>query len=71
MNIKFALADCLFGAWKLTKSIDTGKFGCSGYGTGFCIRSQFWLPSGEWGINVIFGVDNSLSMHADNRKKIS
>ena len=28
------------------------------------------LPSGEWGKNVvIFCLDNSLSVHADNRKK--
>lgn len=37
---------------------------------GFDACSQFPLPSSEWGkIFVIFGVDNSLSIHAHNIKK--
>ena len=67
---KFTLCDCLFGDVKLTKNTDTDKHGYSGYGTGFNASSQFLLPSGEWGKNVvIFSVDNSLSLYADDRKK--
>ena len=35
------------------------------------VHLQFLLPGVDWGKNVIFGVDNSSSVHADNRKKIS
>ena len=55
---------------KLTKNPDPDKYGYSGYGVGLDSRSQFSLPSGEWGKNVVaFGVDNILSAHTDNRKK--
>ena len=38
---------------------------------GFDACSQFPLPSSEWGkIFVIFGVDNSLSIHSHNIKKV-
>ena len=40
-----------------------------GYGIGFDACSQFSLPTGEWGKNVIFNVDNSSSKYKDNRKK--
>ena len=41
----------------------------SGCRIGFYARSQFSLNA-EWGKNAIsFGIDNSLSLHTDNRKK--
>ena len=53
----------------LNKNADTDKYGYSGYGIEFDARSQFPLPDGSWGKNIIiFGVDNSSSTHFDNRK---
>ena len=53
----------------LNKNADTDKYGYSGYGIEFDARSQFSLPDGSWGKNIIiFGVDNSSSTHFDNRK---
>ena len=70
-NPDFALDDCLFGAVKLTKNVNPNKYRYSGHGKGFNARLQFSLSNGEWGLNaVIFGVDNSSSVHADHRKKI-
>ena len=55
---------------KLTKNADLDKYGYCGYVIGFDSRSQFSLLGGEWGKNVVsFGVSNSLSVHADIRKK--
>ena len=65
-----ALKNSLFGAVKLTKNADIGKYGYSGYGTGFDRTSSFSFPSGGFGQNVIiFGVDMSSSDHIDNKKK--
>ena len=70
LNTDFTLGDCLFGTAKLTKNPDPNKYGYSGYGTGFDARSEFSLPDGNWGKNVIiFGVDNSSSVHDDHKKK--
>ena len=70
LNTTFTLGDCLFGAVELTKNVHAHKYPYSGYVIGFNARSQFPLPSGERGKNiVIFGLDNSLSVHVDNRKK--
>ena len=55
---------------KLTKNADHNKYGYSRYGTGFHARSQFSLPDGSWGKNVIiFGVNNSYFVNADNKEK--
>ena len=43
LSTEFTLGDCLFGAVKLTKNADCGKYGCSDYGTGSDARSQFSL----------------------------
>ena len=56
LNTKFTLGDCVFGAVKLTKSADPRKCGYRGYGIRFDAGSQYSLPIGEWGKNVIFGV---------------
>lgn len=54
---------------KLTKNSDLHNLEYSDYGIGFDPCSQFSLSSGEWAKTiVIFGVNNSLSAHADNRK---
>ena len=59
----------MFEAVKLTKNADPGKCSYAGYGIEFDSRSLFWFPGFDWGKNVIFGVDNSFSMHIDNNKK--
>ena len=56
---------------RLANNADPDKYRCSSYGTGFDARSQFSLSSGEWGKNIVtFCIDNSLSVHEDNTKKI-
>ena len=40
LNTKLTLSDCLFGAVKLTKNVDSDKFRYSDYGNGFIARSQ-------------------------------
>ena len=62
--------NCLFDAVVLTKNADIDKYGYSSYGTGFDRKSSFSFPSGGFGQNaIIFGVDMSSSVHADNKKK--
>ena len=68
-DFDFALKNCLFGAVKLTKNADIGKYKYSGYGVGFDARGSFLFPNGSFGQNVItFGVDMSSSTHANNKK---
>ena len=60
----------MFGSVKLTKNADRGEYKYSGYGIGFDSRSEFSLPDGSMGKNVIiFGVDMSSSVHIDNKNK--
>ena len=67
LNTYFTLDDCLFGTVKLTKNT---KYESSGYDFDFHGRSQFSLPEGSWSkITIAFGVDNSSSVHVDNKKK--
>ena len=71
LNTECTLGYCLFKAVTLTKIADPDKYGYSGYGIEFDSLSNVSI-NGEWGKNVIiFGVDNSLSMHTENRKNIS
>ena len=69
----FKLGDCLFWSVKLTKNSDTNKYkyrGYSGCSIGFNLRSEFALPDWNMRRNVIvFGVDMSSSVHADNKKR--
>ena len=55
----------------MTKNVNLGKYSYFGYGTKFDACSGFSLSSGvRFGKNVvIFGVPNSSSVQADNRKK--
>ena len=70
LNAEFTLKDCLFQAVKLTKNANTNKYSYSGYGIGFDSRSVFSVPKFDWGKNVIiFGVDMSSSVHANNKNK--
>ena len=43
LNIDFTLKDCLFGAVKLTKNVDTDKYKYSSYDIGFDLQSVFSL----------------------------
>ena len=43
LNTDLTLNDCLFGAVRVTKKADLGKYGYSGYGIGFDAHSQFSL----------------------------
>ena len=62
--------DCLFGGVKLAKNADPDKNVYLGYGTGFDSHSEFSLPDGSVGINVIiFGAFMSSFVHNDNKKK--
>ena len=63
-----ALENCLFGAVKLIKNPDVGKYKYSGYGIGFDSRRIFSRTSAEDGRNVIiFGADMSSSVHANSK----
>ena len=54
----------LFGGIKLAKNADPNKYVYSGYGIGLDLRSEFSLPHGSVGKNVIiFGVDMSSSAY--------
>ena len=67
----FTLGYYLFRTVKLNKNSGPDKHGYSGYGIGFDACLQFPL-NGELSKNVIiFGVDNSSLLHADDRKNIS
>ena len=55
---------------KLTKNADLDKYKYIGYGIGFDSRSEFSLPDGSYGKNVIiFGADMSSSVHVDKKGK--
>ena len=50
--------------------MDLDKYKYSGYGIGFDSRSEFLLPDGTMGKNVIiFGAGMSSSVHIDNKEK--
>ena len=71
LNTDFTLGNCLFGAAKLTYNSDPDKYKYSTYGIEFDSRSEFSWTDGSMGKNVIiFGVDNSSSVHIDRRNKI-
>ena len=65
-----ALENCLFGAVSLTENADINKYKYSGYGVAFDGYESFSFPGIGLGKNVImFGVDTSSFIHADNKKK--
>ena len=54
---------------KLNKNADPNKYGYSGYSTGSDARSNFLINVERAKNVVLFGVDNSFSMHTNNREK--
>ena len=52
VNTDFTSGSCLFGAVKLTKNANPNICGCNGCGTEVDARSEFLLPSGEFGENA-------------------
>ena len=56
----------MFGGVKLAKNAEPNKYSYSGYGIGFDFRSFFHF---QILTVVILGVDNSSSVHIDNKKK--
>ena len=55
---------------KLAKNADPDKYVYSNYSIGFDSRSDFSLPDGSVGKNIIiFGIGMSSSMHIHNKKK--
>ena len=73
MNLNYfdsTLENYLLGAVELTKNADIDKYRYSRYGIAFDGKETFSFPTGGFGCNVImFVVDMSSSVHADNRKK--
>ena len=69
LSTKFKLADCLLGAVKLNKAADFDKYGFSGYSIGFDTHLNFSVYDKLDKNIIIFGVENSLSVHTDNRRK--
>ena len=54
----------------MTKNVNIGKYGYSGYGIGFDRKGNFSFPGGGYGQNVlIFRVDISFFTSIDNKKK--
>ena len=65
---KFKFKNCLIGATNLVKNSDREKYVYSGYGMTFDSAGS-WSFDNSTNRNVIlFGIDNSSSSHADNRK---
>ena len=64
LRTDFTLGNCLFGSVKLTNNVDLDKYIYTVYGVGFDSRSEFLLPDGSMGENVIyFAADMSSSVH--------
>ena len=67
-NFDPTLENRLFGAVKRTKNNDIDKYKYSGYGIGFDSGGTFLFLGDSFGVNVIiFGVDMSISVHANNK----
>ena len=58
----------MFGAAKITKNSNIGKYKYAGYGIGFDSKGTFLLSDGSFGQNVImFGADRGSSVNANNK----
>ena len=67
-NDNFKFKNCLFGAASVVKNSDKEKYVYSGYGILFNSAAS-WSFDNDIAKNItLFGVDNSSSSHADNRK---
>ena len=61
----------MFGAVSLTKHTNIDQYKYSGYGIGFDRNGEFSFGSNGFGRNIIiFGVDMSSSVHANNKKDV-
>ena len=70
-NTDFAAQNCLFGAVKLTKDVNTSNYKYVGYGICFDECSNFSIGNITNGKNIIIlGCDASSSSHANNKKTI-
>ena len=70
-NRNITLENCSFGQVELTKTADIDKYKYSGYSIGFDGKGSFSRPSSGFGNNaIIFGVNMSSSVHANNKQKI-
>ena len=68
----FMIRNSLFGTVTLTKDANRDKYFYSGFGVPSDVRETFSLENSRFGKNVIiFGVYMSLSVHVDNKRKIS
>ena len=65
------LGDSFLGAVKSTKNADKEKYGYTGYGIGFVVRSKVYFQNEGLGKIIIFCVDKGLLRHTVHRKKIS
>ena len=69
LSTDFTQGNCLLETVKLSKNSDPDKYGSSGYGTRKDARSRFLWEDVSWGKKfIIFGIDNSPSLHVDNKK---
>ena len=59
----------MLGTVRLIKKADIDRYKHTGYGIGFDRRGPFALANGFGKYVIIFGVDVSSSVHADNKKK--
>ena len=68
-NTDFTAQNCLFGAVKLTKDLDTSNYKYAGYGICFDENSNFIIGNITNGKSVIIlGCDASSSSHTNNKK---
>ena len=63
------LENPLFGAIKLVKNADIGRYKYSGYGIGFDRHGTFSVANGFGKNKIIFGADISSSVPVYNKKK--
>ena len=67
-NIDFTTQNCLFGAVKLTKDVNTSNYQYKVYGMCFDEGNEFSIGNTVKGGNVIiFGCDVSFSRHSTNK----
>ena len=64
----FKFKNCLFGTMDIVQNCDKEKYVYSGYGITFDCADSWSLENGTARNNIIFGVNNNSSSHADNCK---
>ena len=70
LNTDFTLKNCLSGSVNLAKDPNSDKYPYWGYENAFDSRSEFSLPDGSMGKNVIiFWVKRNSHVHIDNKGK--